>query len=583
MRTTNFIRKSKYVVLLIGASRYITNKYSDIPNVETNVEELKKLFLDPRYIGVNERNIIISLNEDSKSVKRKITDATEMAKNPDYTLFVYYSGHGIINPANYKLYFATSDMDVNYLDSDAIDARVLLEKISRSAASRKILVVDACHSGGIHNTMGGDAPETTLMKDFEGVHFVSACDEDSTALFPKKKPNAPTYFTGALINRIHLGMDIDRPYLTLREIVDDIRYDFKHNKKELPLPQQSSVLNADQMPFALNVVKNNTIMEHNDVVADVAIKNHSNEIDDAWTKTCKENSVVAYYNFVDKFPKSKYTKVAENKIIELEEDEKWIKTENIGTLIAYMSYKKAYPMGRYLSQANVKIAELKNHKKDNDMWNTVCSIDTLDKYKEYVAIFPKGNHTDEAISRIKQLAKSRKSSLIFLLISLVLCVGLVLITTNTTPPSEKNNNMPIVTKVLSDTDTVKVKTNNNSSSEGQKNNTSSAKEFKKMSYEQKADDLKKAGSLYYNTALMYYDSCLVSDPENYAVKVKRLELVNLIDSEFNKYIKIVDNLIKCRGLDDDIEHYINLAAKLKSNDDRLFELVKKYNAMKGNK
>jgi hypothetical protein len=251
MRTTNFIKKNKYVVLLIGASRYNTRKYADIPNVETNIKLMKDLFLDPRYIGVNERNIIVSLNEDSKTIERKITDAKDMAKNSDYTLFVYYSGHGIINPDNYKLYFATSDMDVNYLDTDAIEAKSVLEKISRSAASRKIFVVDACHSGGIHNTMG-DAPETALMKNFEGVHYVSACDEDSTALFPKKNPNAPTYFTGALVSRIHNGMETERPYVTLREVVDDIAYDFKYHKN-LPAPQQSSVLNADQMPFAVNI------------------------------------------------------------------------------------------------------------------------------------------------------------------------------------------------------------------------------------------------------------------------------------------------------------------------------------------
>ena len=50
-------------------------------------------------------------------------------------------------------------------------------------------------------------------------------------------------------------MDTDRAYITLREVVDDIAYDFKY-RQNLPVPQQSSVLNADQMPFALNVNAN---------------------------------------------------------------------------------------------------------------------------------------------------------------------------------------------------------------------------------------------------------------------------------------------------------------------------------------
>lgn len=284
MRTANFIKKNKYIVLLIGASRYNSHKYADIPNVETNIKLMKDLFMDPRYIGVNERNIIVSLNEDSKTIERKITDAKDMAKNSDYTLFVYYSGHGIINPDNYKLYFATSDMDANYLDTDAIEAKSVLEKISRSAASRKIFIVDACHSGGIHNAMG-DAPETALMKNFEGVHYVSACDEDSTALFPKKMPDAPTYFTGALISRIHNGMDSDRPYLTLREVVDDIAYDFKY-RHNLPVPQQSSVLNADQMPFAINVNCSNA-----EVANPVCVPEADNVYDEFFAKYANANSV----------------------------------------------------------------------------------------------------------------------------------------------------------------------------------------------------------------------------------------------------------------------------------------------------
>jgi|GEM_PF-2057985 len=284
MRTANFIKKNKYIVLLIGASRYNSHKYADIPNVETNIKLMKDLFMDPRYIGVNERNIIVSLNEDSKTIERKITDAKDMAKNSDYTLFVYYSGHGIINPDNYKLYFATSDMDANYLDTDAIEAKAVLEKISRSAASRKIFIVDACHSGGIHNAMG-DAPETALMKNFEGVHYVSACDEDSTALFPKKMPDAPTYFTGALISRIHNGMDSDRPYLTLREVVDDIAYDFKY-RHNLPVPQQSSVLNADQMPFAINVNCSNA-----EVANPVCVPEADNVYDEFFAKYANANSV----------------------------------------------------------------------------------------------------------------------------------------------------------------------------------------------------------------------------------------------------------------------------------------------------
>ncbi|MCQ2253071.1 MAG: caspase family protein [Bacteroidales bacterium] len=267
MRTNaNFIKNSKYVVLLIGVSRYENARgLHDIPNVEANIRQMYNLFLDKRLIGVNEKNIIVSINESAIAINKKLTDASEKAKNSDYTLFVYYSGHGIISPSNYNLYFATSDVEDKYLEDSAINAKGLLDKLNRSVASRKILVVDACHSGQIHNTMG-DVNSTVagLMNNYEGVHYVSACDEASSALFNKRKPEEPTYFTGAIIDRVRKGMDMDKPYITLRDIVDDIRDEFK-GRKNMPIPQQSSMLNADQMPFAMNVAASgNSVMEYFD-------------------------------------------------------------------------------------------------------------------------------------------------------------------------------------------------------------------------------------------------------------------------------------------------------------------------------
>ncbi|MBQ5551031.1 MAG: hypothetical protein IIT32_08215, partial [Bacteroidales bacterium] len=85
-------------------------------------------------------------------------------------------------------------------------------------------------------------------------------------------------------SRIHNGMDSDRPYLTLREVVDDIAYDFKY-RHNLPVPQQSSVLNADQMPFAVNVNCANA-----EVAAPVCEPESDNVYDEFFAKYANANS-----------------------------------------------------------------------------------------------------------------------------------------------------------------------------------------------------------------------------------------------------------------------------------------------------
>lgn len=346
MRTNVNFNRQKYVVLLIGASEYKnTAKFANIPNVKTNIEKMRSIFLDKRFIGVSDKNIIVSLNENSLTIKHALTKACRLAKNSDYTLFVYYSGHGIINPDNYKLYFATSDMDANYLGDDALEAKSILEKISRSAASRKIFVVDACHSGGIHNTMG-DTTEATLMKNYEGVHFVSACDEDSTALFPKNKPEEPTYFTGAIVDRVCDGMDIDKPFLSLRDIVEDIALEFMG--KNLPKPQQSSMLNADKMPFVKNVRAKNMRFEAEPVnygkvvdsfnvsVANATVDESKNVKNDneMWKNVCCADTVVMYRNYMKAFPYGIHVNEAAAKISAIMSKKSSVKKMFVAAMIA---------------------------------------------------------------------------------------------------------------------------------------------------------------------------------------------------------------------------------------------------------
>ena len=84
MRTKNYLFNKKYVVLLIGVSRYIDASLPNIPNVGYNIKEMKKIFTDPRFIGIDPKNLIISYNDTALAIKKRIVDACNKAKNADY-------------------------------------------------------------------------------------------------------------------------------------------------------------------------------------------------------------------------------------------------------------------------------------------------------------------------------------------------------------------------------------------------------------------------------------------------------------------------------------------------------------------
>ena len=587
MRTKKII-SAKYIVLLIGVSTFTKSRLGDIPNVKTNILELQKLFLNSDFIGVKPENIMVSLNENHDEIYRKISDAAKRAKNSDYTLFVYYSGHGVISTSNYQLYFASADIQEDYLDVYGINAKMLLEKINKSQASRKILLVDACHSGQIHNTMGDvKSNVASLMKNYEGVQYITACDEYSCALFPKKKPNVPTYFTGAILSRIQKGMSVNRPYLTLRDIVEDIAVDFKE-RTNMPLPQISSVQSVDKMPFAYNVINK----DFSDFDDSISSKKSTNNVETEWEKTVKANTLVAYYDYMEKYHKSKYAKQAENKVLELEEEEKWQKTINLGTLLAYDSYKKAYPAGKYISKANLKIAELQNINKDNDMWTMVCGLNTVEKYKEYLKCYPKGCHVDEAEKKIKILLSDKIFKRNILIILFSLTVGFVLF--YFLRPDFGNSSA--ITNISTDTRDSITQSSADSSSISKvvqtpvsyqedktiKQNNTTPRRGNTLTNEEKLSQadfwMKEQDEMYYKTCLTYYQD-VYQDTHNMVVFEKIQEVKRIIEKTYELHIEnamifyYADN-----GIEDALDEFKAAARMhdLNSEDQKVYdELIKK--------
>src|ERR1700682_1085096 len=61
-------------------------------------------------------------------------------------LLVHFSCHAIKDDAG-ALYFATTDTEIDYLDSTAISAEFLRRQLARSRSRRKLLFLDCCYSG----------------------------------------------------------------------------------------------------------------------------------------------------------------------------------------------------------------------------------------------------------------------------------------------------------------------------------------------------------------------------------------------------------------------------------------------------
>ncbi|WP_250633046.1 caspase, EACC1-associated type [Rhodoflexus caldus] len=233
---------SKFKVLLIGASEFVADKsISPIPNVEVNINKLKEYLLDKSIAGIPRENVLVLLNESKTKIETTLVDLAKEAKTLNHTLLVYYSGHGILSDKNFNLYLTTSETTKQHLEYTGINIDTFKEIIKGSKAGQKLVILDCCHSGKIIGNMGSlESQLRSELHKFEGTYIVTSADEFTPATFDPTNPNIPTNFTGYLIEILKNGLDNSRPYLSVGEIFENLKYEFEQ-RGNLPIPQMAGI------------------------------------------------------------------------------------------------------------------------------------------------------------------------------------------------------------------------------------------------------------------------------------------------------------------------------------------------------
>ncbi|WP_168797679.1 caspase family protein [Neolewinella litorea] len=384
------IDHSRTKVLLIGTSEFPEDpSIMSIPNVVANINLFKNILIDKNLVGIPESNISVSLNETKLQIERRLKDLTEQTRDKKDTLFVYYTGHGILSSEDFTLYFTTFHTCKKYLESDSININDFKKHIKRSFAGRKIVIIDSCHSGAIIGAMNNIPSSIQAgLKDFEGTYVMTSAAEDEPSLFPHEDPKAPTYFTGRLLEILGTGLETDTEYCSLRDIFNKIKTDFiKENK---PSPQQSNFNNADQLYFSIN--------------KKFLPRKSDDEIE--WEKACFKNTKWGYLDFKNQFPKSKYCQAAKGRIYTIEEDEIWNIALEMNKVFYYDDYVDRYPKGKFVIQARENISAI-NKREEELLWSEAMKENSEEKYSKYLLFFPAGQFVGEARNSILKLSEKK--------------------------------------------------------------------------------------------------------------------------------------------------------------------------------
>ena len=226
-------------VLLIGNSEFDFN-FPPIKPVKGNVEDFYQMLTDKKIMGIPAENITLAFNKTSSEIEEQLL---LLSSAPGIeTLLIYYAGHGYKADAK-KLYLVAknskkiNDHIIGAVDFDFIKNVIL----KQSAASQKIVILDACHSGIA--TQG----EVDFLAGFDvkGTYIFASSSGDEVSYF--NAVNQHTFFTGEMISVFKNGLENNHEKIALKDVYEAVAHNLK--EKNFPEPRYKNDLNIPLSNF----------------------------------------------------------------------------------------------------------------------------------------------------------------------------------------------------------------------------------------------------------------------------------------------------------------------------------------------
>ncbi|MEJ1240262.1 caspase family protein [Chryseolinea sp. T2] len=152
-----------------------------------------------KTLGVSEKHAFMLTDATRGQMSREIERITELAKlTPNAEIIFYYAGHGLPDLETQESYLVPVDVTASNL-SDAIKLRDLYSKLASSKASRIMVFLDACFSGGGRGENGLLAARTVKIRPkseiVEGniVAFTATSGKEVSLPFEKQSHGLFTY------------------------------------------------------------------------------------------------------------------------------------------------------------------------------------------------------------------------------------------------------------------------------------------------------------------------------------------------------------------------------------------------------
>ncbi len=171
--------EAKLWLLLIGVGEYQDSKLNPLPYAVADCQVLgdalrgtTKLFPKTEIIIAHSQN---NFPPQLATVTQELQQITSLAQ-PEDTILFYFSGHGILEPNTQQVFLCLEDTVINPDKLTTTGLRVIdiLDQLATCQAGKQIIILDACHSGGLNLRSTNNFPFKTLVNNPQNNSIVSS-------------------------------------------------------------------------------------------------------------------------------------------------------------------------------------------------------------------------------------------------------------------------------------------------------------------------------------------------------------------------------------------------------------------------
>ncbi|MBE9530592.1 MAG: SUMF1/EgtB/PvdO family nonheme iron enzyme [Proteobacteria bacterium] len=244
---------AKKLALLIGNDTYDDLQLSPLNAPLTDVEDLKKILLNPDICQFD--NVSVLPNPSLDKALREICLLFAKSSKDDL-LLLYFTGHGVKDRSG-ELYFAIKETENDLLGGTAIPASSIKEMMNKSNSRRQVLILDCCHSGAFAKGFKGSEMPAITEDTFDVKGYGRAILTASNAVqyaadADKSEGQDHSLFTHYLIEGLQTGAGVkDSDNISVNQL-----YDYAHQSVLIAQPNMTPNIFCDRREGQLIIAKN---------------------------------------------------------------------------------------------------------------------------------------------------------------------------------------------------------------------------------------------------------------------------------------------------------------------------------------